>query len=178
MHTLRRRRDARLSCLVNCVVLPYRPAGLWIRTKWSVTMTFLRRLGPCLAAVVLLSLTAGCGAGDGVSRGAVEGSVTFKGEPLADGVIRFIPTGDTTGPMTEAKIKDGGFRLSQAEGPCVGTNRIEVFSFVKTGKKIRNEGVETEEVRQIIPPQYNTKTTLNAAIAAGENTLPAFELVQ
>lgn len=129
-------------------------------------------------AVAILSLTSGCGSGDGVRRGAVAGSVSFEGEPLADGVIRFIPTGDTQGPMTEGKIADGAFRLSQTEGPCVGNNRVEVFSFVKTGKTVRNEGVETEEIRQIIPAAYNTKTTLTAEIAAGDNTLPAFELVK
>lgn len=139
-------------------------------------MNTARHVGIWLVAIVAFALTSGCGAGDGVRRGGVAGSVTFAGEPLTDGVIRFVPTGDTKGPMTEGKIADGSFRFSQVEGPCVGNNRVEVFAFVKTGKTIRNEGVETEEIRQIIPAAYNTKTTLTAEIASGENTLPTFAL--
>ena len=38
-------------------------------------------------------------------------------EPLPDGVIRFTPTGDTTGPMVEARIQGGRFSVTAAVEP-------------------------------------------------------------
>lgn len=126
---------------------------------------------------VLLTAAAGCGgAADGVSRGAVEGTVSLDGEPLADGVIRFTPTGDTTGPMVEAQIQGGAFSLPRASGPCVGTQQVQILSFRKTGKKVVNEGVESEEIVQVVPERYNNASELTVTIADGANALPAFEL--
>ncbi len=130
-----------------------------------------------LGIAVLLMAAGGCGgAADGVRRGAVEGTVSLDGEPLPDGVIRFTPTGDTTGPMVEARIQGGRFSLTAAAGPCVGTQQVEILSFRKTGKKVVNEGVESEEIVQVVPERYNTASELTATIASGANALPAFEL--
>lgn len=132
-----------------------------------------------LLGLALLGLAVvGCGGGTGtVPRGAVDGTVTLGGTPLADGVIRFLPTDGTTGPMVETEIRNGGFSLPKATGPCVGTQRVEIVSFRKTGKKIVNEGVESEEIVQVVPERYNTASELTVTIVAGANALQPFELV-
>ena len=131
---------------------------------------------PGITLAIIAFCIAGCGTGDGVQRGAVDGSVTFEGAPLADGLIRFVPSGSTTGAMVEAKIVAGAFTLSESVGPCVGTQRVEIYSFQKTGKVLKNEGMESEEILQVIPKQYNSESILTADIAAGTNTLSTFAL--
>lgn len=125
---------------------------------------------------LLLAVLLGCSAGDGIRRGAVEGTASLDGSPIADGVARFVPTGDTTGPLVDAKITAGSFALPQKTGPCVGTQRVEIFAFQKTGKMIVEDGEETEEIKQLVPPRYNTKSELTVTIQEGENLLPPFEL--
>lgn len=129
-----------------------------------------------VVAALSCGMLIGCGRSDSIQRGAVEGTVTFKGDSLAEGVIRFIPSGETQGPMAETSIRDGKFAMPTASGPCVGTQRVEILAFRKTGRKVRNEGVENEEVEQFIPARYNTSSELSATIAAGANALAPFAL--
>lgn len=119
----------------------------------------------------------GCGGAAGtIPRGAVEGTVTLDGGPLPEGVIRFTPTAGTTGPMVEAQINNGAFSLPKASGPCVGTQRVEILSFRTTGRKIVNEGVESDEIVQVVPERYNTASDLTVTIASGANALEPFAL--
>jgi len=120
----------------------------------------------------------GCGGTPRIPRGAVEGTVNLGGSPLAEGVIRFVPTAGTTGPLVEAPIRDGGFALPGETGPCIGTQRVEIFSFRKTGKKVVNEGVETDEIVQVVPARFNAASELTVTIGAGANPLKPFDLTE
>lgn len=134
------------------------------------------RLVSAAVALTLGSLV-GCGRSDSLQRGPVEGTVTFKGSPLTEGVIRFTPSGDTQGPMVETSIRDGAFAMPKASGPCVGTQRVEILAFRKTGRKIVNEGVESEDVEQFIPARYNVASELSVTITGGMNSLAPFALM-
>lgn len=136
----------------------------------------LTRRGSCLLFVLLLALS-GCSSGDGIRRGAVQGTVSLAGTPITDGLIRFIPTGGTTGAMVDTPIKAGSFALLQSAGPCVGTQRVEIFAFLKTGKMVVEDGEEMEEIKQLVPSRYNTRSELTVTILEGDNALPPFELV-
>ena len=116
------------------------------------------------------------GAAGTIPRGAVEGTVTLDGAALPDGVIRFTPTAGTTGPMVEAQIANGAFSLPKTTGPCVGTQRVEILSFRTTGRKVVNEGIESDEIVQVVPERYNATSELTVTIAAGANALPPFAL--
>lgn len=87
----------------------------------------------CNAAALLAVLTsafsaAGCGnrAPESFNRAAVEGTVTLDDEPVDDAIVRFIPTGRTPGPKTFFPVRDGRFQASRADGPPVGTHRVEI----------------------------------------------------
>lgn len=127
-------------------------------------------------ALMFTLLCLGCGGGDPFERAAVEGVVNVDGQPLTDGVILFVPDGNTTGRVARGIIKDGTFKIPASEGPSVGAQKVEITSTKKTGKTISMEGVDTEEVIQFIPDQYNTNTNLTADIKSGTMTLPPFEL--
>ena len=84
--------------------------------------------------------------------------------------------GDTTGPLVDAKITAGSFSLPKKSGPSVGTQRVEIFAFLKTGKMIVEDGEEMEEIKQVVPARYNTKSELTVTIQEGKNLLAPFEL--
>ncbi len=87
----------------------------------------VRVLAVVVLAAVLLPVAAGCGA-SGPPRAAVKGRVTLDGQPLAAGAIHFVPVGQTKGPLAAARIVNGEYSLSRAEGPVVGRVRVEIYS--------------------------------------------------
>ena len=129
------------------------------------------------AAAMLLLLAAGCGtAYDGPPRGAVQGKISIAGEPLEYGAITFYPTEGTQGPTAGAEVKDGQYDLPERSGPVVGKNRIEITGSKSTGRTTRiSTGQEIPEMIPVVPPEYNTESTLVKEIQSGQNTLD-FEL--
>jgi hypothetical protein len=68
----------------------------------------LRRAAACLAALGLAALGLSCGP-TAVAPVAVEGTVTFQGEPVTEGLIQF--SNDKTGRGAEAALAaDGTYR--------------------------------------------------------------------
>lgn len=122
---------------------------------------------------MIVLLPAGCGGPDGPPRGAIEGTVTLDGAAIERGSITFRPTGGTQGPAAGAPIAQGRYRLSAADGPVVGRNRVEIYAPRKTGKKVPapmgNPGELTDEIVEMIPPQYNTRSTLEQDVQPGTN---------
>lgn len=140
------------------------------------TLTFLL----CLSL-----LFSGCGASNQeFSRAAVRGIVKLDGDPLPEGVIRFIPTDDNKGPQASVTIHHGIFSIGEDFGPVVGTNRIEIISTDDGGfapddeqaiEKMKAAGIKRIKVVKV-PPQYNRRSTLTKSITAeGKNDL-VFEL--
>ena len=119
-------------------------------------------------AKVLLPLTCcllvGCNDGDGLRRAIVSGSVTIDGQPVVDGQIRFVPQGDTQGPLTIEPIKDGRYRCARAGGVPVGTHRIEILAFHPDDPEPRGPGGTPR--RQLVPAKFNRDSQLTATISA------------
>ena len=55
---------------------------------------------------VALTLLSGCG-DSGLDKAVVSGKVSYQGEPVQDGLLRFVPIEDTKGPASGAVIRDG-----------------------------------------------------------------------
>ena len=133
----------------------------------------------CLLAVTCLAVSLdGCGRDGSLKyeQAAASGVVTYKGEPVEEGLIRFIPDavnddGLTPGKPAFSKITKGIYEVPADRGATVGKNRIEISSFRKTGRVIEEEGTKSEEKVQFLPAQYNTNSTLSAEVKPGENTL-------
>lgn len=113
---------------------------------------------------VVALVVAGCG-GDGLTRGSVSGKVTFDGQPVAKGTIRFTPTGGTKGPMAMAEIADGQYAITMA-APVVGKHTVQIEGIRDTAKK---DELGRPIGEQFIPAKYNEKTTLSVEIAKGTN---------
>lgn len=119
----------------------------------------------------LLVVCAGCGSKDANGRVAVSGLVTLDGQPLDDGYITLIPV--SSGPAVSGKIQEGEFRLAPADGPAIGPYLVEIDAVRPTGRIVEHPdlfGETTEETENIVPPQFNRKTTLRVEVVAdGEN---------
>ena len=87
------------------------------------------RLPASLAMVSMFVLFVGCGRGDGLKRVRVHGSVTYQGQPVMDGQIRFYPESGTEGPLTIAKIVDGKYSHNANGGVPAGTHRIHFHAW-------------------------------------------------
>lgn len=123
--------------------------------------------GLALASVFGL---AGCGE-SGPPRQPVSGTVTLDGKPLASGSITFAPVEGVT--AATAEVRDGAYRIGRSEGPVPGRYQVEIVAVQPTGKRIRHPDLPsetTDEVRNLIPPQYNVETRLAAEVKSdGEN---------
>ncbi|MFG0332026.1 MAG: hypothetical protein ACF8TS_01565 [Maioricimonas sp. JB049] len=149
----------------------------------SDRFTAARRLVP----LVVLAFVSGCGdasGGGALQRAAVSGTVTFNGQPLSEGFVRFVPVDGTPGPKTSVPVSQGRFEVEADRGPVVGMHRIEIQSTDDGGyamddedalRRLRESGVKRIDAIRI-PPAYNARSTLMEAVtAAGKNEF-RFEL--
>ncbi len=128
-------------------------------------------------AILLLSALLfwpGCGAEElKFDRAQVSGSVTVNGEPLSEGVIRFIPQRDTTGQLVAAQIAGGKYEITAENGPAVGKNRVEITASRKTGAQEpvpdAPPGTMQDVTEQYIPAEYNTQSQTVVEIKPGDN---------
>jgi hypothetical protein len=125
-------------------------------------------LAGLIAALLLLPLTVwGCS-----TKGApatLSGQVKFRGEPVAKGSIRLDPV-EGQGQPASAPITDGRYEIGAGAGLVAGKYRVSITGVRVVGTREDPETGQTiEETEQYIPENYNTRTTLEIAITAGEN---------
>jgi hypothetical protein len=128
-----------------------------------------RRVRFAALALATMLLLPGCNSSEGPTRVAVVGHVKLDGKPLQRGSIEFIPVQDTEGPKAAAEIVDGDYRLRKADGPVVGTVRIEINSiqspaFALDDPQAHAKNIWTAVETNLVPPQYNQQSTITRAI--------------
>jgi hypothetical protein len=115
-----------------------------------------------------LSGTIGCSSS---GAAAVEGKVSYGGEPIDVGSIAFIPTGET-GIKSGGLIEKGTYKIDPKTGPAPGKHRVEISWKKSTGKKSKNEyGEEIERRQEGLPEKYHAQSTLTADIKPGKNVI-------
>jgi len=150
---------------------------LMLRSPVAAVPLLLAGFGLCVLAL------SGCGQSSwDVERTVVSGKVTFNGEPIQKGQIRFVPEGQTEGPVTIGQIEKGQYTIDAEGGVPVGTHRIEITAY-REAERNPNEpeeipGVEGTPEEQFIPEKYNNLTELKATIESGGPATKDFELAQ
>ena len=123
-----------------------------------------------VAAGLLCSSLIGCGSSvpPGPARSKVTGKVSYKGQPVARGQIRFTPE---NGPFAQADIRDGKYEVDYKGGVPVGPAKVEIDSYVETGPEtVEPDGTRRRQSVQDLPTKYNTASTLRVEITAkGKN---------
>lgn len=136
-----------------------------------------RRQFGLLLGSVGIAFCLGCGPSyDGPRRAAVTGHVSLNGQAISKGSIEFIPSAETSGPTTGARIVDGEYELAEAKGPVIGNYKVRIFAPGPTGRKVSvgslgPPGTLMDEIGETVPSQYNTKTNLERELSAGQNQL-------
>ena len=126
----------------------------------------------CAFLLALCCLPAAGCRRDGPERAVVTGSVTYRGEPLAEGQIRFVPASGSELPTAGAFVIAGRYTADGKGGVPVGTHKVMVEAYRIVGRAQPNEEVEqsleTALARhQFLPPKYNAKTELEITIEPG-----------
>lgn len=143
-----------------------------------------------LSALGVMALS-GCGGDDGVSRYAVSGTVTYKGERLDHGNITFTPNDVAKGRVANSTIESGSYTLSSLgdrDGAVPGQYKVSVTSKEVDPSKIRDRpgrrvakpkvvGKANNDERSLVPKKYETSQTspLTAEVKPQSNSL-SFEL--
>jgi hypothetical protein len=124
----------------------------------------MKRLSAALA--LALALAAGCGK-DGPERAVVRGRVTYQGQPVAHGHIRFLPEEGAIAPPTGAVITDGRYSADAQGGVPVGTHRVEIEAFRAAPKPGDDVDVNVPPPPQYLPPRFNRASELQLTVPAG-----------
>ncbi|MDB5338385.1 MAG: hypothetical protein JWN70_4004 [Planctomycetaceae bacterium] len=129
----------------------------------------------CLILVLGL---AGCWGGSN-GRASVWGTVSFDAKPVEDGVIAFVPSGNTKGPSTGGRIQQGKYEISGDKGPLPGSHRVEITATRVTGTtEVKGLGTgpsgpsaagSVKNIESYIPAQFNTQSTLEFVVRPGSN---------
>ncbi len=104
---------------------------LFSHTRLRKSRSQRRRFAASPAVILAIVVSAGVSAGcqrpaEPFTRVAVEGEVTWQGQPLDGAKIRFVPLGETTGPKTVFPIQAGRFAATSDSGPPAGNHRVEI----------------------------------------------------
>lgn len=124
----------------------------------------------CVFAVCGLSvLFVGCNGSETGGRLPVSGKVTVKNEPLKAGSIEF----DSPDSRSGASIVDGSYTIPAPQGLMPGkyTVRISSVSSSQAAPEMPGESAAVEQAnKELIPAEYNTKTTLTYEAGPGKDT--------
>jgi hypothetical protein len=116
------------------------------------------RYCPLLALGALVAL-AGCNREPRTHP--VTGSVTWNGQPVAEGIINFVADDMAVAPDS-AKIVNGKYEARVK----AGRKKVEIFGM---RDKRFNEAMGQMERESYIPPRFNALSTLTRDVQAGEN---------
>jgi len=122
-------------------------------------------LGALFASSLLFT---GC---DSSGRLSVQGEVTFEGEPIKYGHVKFTPISGTEGPTGGAEIRDGAYKVAAVRGLFDGTYRVEIQAWVRDGKvsvdPVTGEKTQGGNLQQFLPLKFNEKSKLTVEIKRG-----------
>ena len=122
-----------------------------------------------ILGATLVFVLSGCGGKSGIDRVVLSGEVTYSGQPVLYGEIRFVPTKETTAPLTVTLIKQGRYDTSPSKGVPVGSHIVEIKGYPADYAKVR-PGPFAPPPNQLLPEKYNTKSTLTLELPAGSSS--------
>ena len=122
-----------------------------------------RNLLVIFSTLVLPALT-GCAKDDPYDRVGVSGEVTFRGQPVVEGNIRFEPLPGTMTPMLMTDIEDGHYSADESGGVPVGRYRVEIRAYDPNESRPQYPGPLDPPRTQLLPPKYNSQSQLELTV--------------
>jgi hypothetical protein len=121
-----------------------------------------------LLAASLLLILVGCNRGPSV--GTIKGTITLDGQPVDGGLIRLVPADGNSQPA-DCQIAAGAYSITMP----VGEKKVEIYWTKSGAGKVDTASQGSEKVVTMVPPKYNTESTLTVVIEKGE-AVKDFEL--
>jgi hypothetical protein len=118
-----------------------------------------------------LTVLAGC-SGSGLDKVVVHGEVSYNGEPIPNGQIRFTPVDGTKGPVSGGVIKDGLYVAEGMGGVPVGSHRVEIRAYRPAKNAVGAMTAEGGASEQYVPGKYNGESILTATVSADNESAP------
>ena len=126
--------------------------------------------------LLLAACCAGCSQSIVVEKTTVSGTVTYNGQPVEKGEIRFLPKSGTAGPLASGAIVDGKYTVTAAGGVPVGTHKVEIVGHGELPKPANAPPIAPTPREQYIPAKYNTSSELECSVASSGNVTQDFKL--
>jgi hypothetical protein len=133
--------------------------------------------------LLAMTLLGGCAQRERLERAVISGTVTYQGQLVKEGEIRFRPLPGTDAPVCRADIFDNKYSITGRGGVPVGKYKVEIIGFrLKKGAPaghVMNLGVPGGDpwAEQYLPEKFNSKTELEFAIPPGAGKITKdFEL--
>src|SRR5262249_38253762 len=123
----------------------------------------LRRDAVWFVWLLGLACAAGCSSASG--KGSVSGEVTLDGQPLKEGVIRFVPV-DGQSPTADAAVVGGRFKATVP----LGEKRVEISAPKVVGKRKMYDTPDSpavDDVVELLPPRYNVRSDMTMTVRKG-----------
>ena len=139
-----------------------------MRVVRSAALVILIALSPLLAS--------GCG-GSSQGLAVVKGKVTYKGKPVPNGTINFLPTNGNK-PSASGEIQsDGSYSLKTfvsnrpSEGAVLGEHQVVIVAMVDQASRLPEE--RSPLPPPIVPVKYTSPATsdLKAQVENKENVI-------
>jgi hypothetical protein len=103
-----------------------------------------------------LACTAGC---EQVHSVPVEGTVTLKGQPLAEATVMFTSTrGNGPGPFIAKTDASGRFALGPHDEPGAGAAAGEFSVIIATVTSDPSEAAPVKAIKEVVPHRYRLGT--------------------
>jgi hypothetical protein len=119
----------------------------------------MQRINSSAFLLLGLLICTGCGG----SQSTVSGEVKVDGQPLKDGLIRFIPVDGKSGGV-DATIADGKYKAIVPPGEM----KVEIRGKKVVGKfRPMPESPEVEKVEELVDAAFNDKTELRYTVQSG-----------
>jgi len=124
-----------------------------------------------LIAATLAVAASGCMRKSGPETAPVFGKVTFKGKPLPNGTVMFVPG---EGPAAYGEIgSDGNYRLStnNADGAVLGTHKVSITALGDIGTALPEQ--RNPLPQSLLPRKYlnHDESGLTVEVKRGDNVV-------
>lgn len=139
-----------------------------LQTK-AIMFLIRKQSGRSVLLVAVLCACTGCGPG----YPRIEGNVTFDGAPVDGGSISFFQGGGPGSDKGNAPILGGKYLIEgeRAKNLTPGSYTVQIHWIQRLAKSNPGNVDTSAAVKQLIPAQYNTKSTLTREITSGTNKL-------
>lgn len=129
-----------------------------------------------LLVVACLSVVLGCGRG-GEGLAVVKGKITYKGKPVPNGTVNYLPA-DPNKPSATGEIQaDGSYAMQTylgsrpSQGAVIGKHKVVIVAMQDMASRLPEERVPLPP--PIVPIKYTSPATsdLKAEVEDKENTI-------